>query len=206
MATRQKGQQQTKGGRAGGSAERRETPPPASLGPGRGVRVEESIVVRRTAAELFRLWRDLATMGRVFRHVERVDCASSHRSHWVAKGPIGTTVEWDAEVINEVENELIGWQSLPGSEIDCAGSVRFEPLGDGSETRVHVVLRYDPPGGKLGAVVASALGADPAAAVVEDLMRFKRQVESGRVPTKDDVQLASEESFPASDPPSWTAR
>ena len=199
--------QRSKGrGGAGRSGARRDNAPPASLGPGRGTRVEESIVVRRTAPELFRLWRDLSTMGRVFRHIERVDCVSSHRSHWVAHGPLGTHVEWDAEIINEVENELIGWQSLPGSEVDCAGSVRFESLGDGAETDVHVVLRYDPPGGKLGGFIASALGADPSKAVAEDLARFKRQAESGRVPTKDDVQLASEQSFPASDPPSWTAR
>jgi len=187
-------------------SERRETAPPSALGPGQGVRVEQSIVVNKTPAELFRLWRDLATMGRVFRHVERVDCGSSHRSHWVVKGPLGTHVEWDAEVINEVENRLIGWQSLPGSEVACAGSVRFEPRGDGGATEVQVVFRYDPPGGTFGAVIASALGADPSKTVADDLARFKQQVESGRVPTKDAVQLASEQSFPASDPPSWTAR
>ena len=71
---------------------------------------------------------------------------------------------------------------------------------------MRVVLRYDPPGGELGAIVASALGADPATSVAEDLTRFKRQVESGKLPTKDDVQIASEDSFPASDPPAWTAR
>jgi uncharacterized membrane protein len=186
--------------------DRRESAPPSSLGPGRGIRVERSIVVRKTAPELFRLWRDLATMGRVFRHVDRVECVSSHRSHWVVRGPLKTTLEWDAEIINEVENHLIGWQSLPGADVDCAGSVRFDPVGDGGETEVTVVLRYDPPGGTLGAAVASALGADPSSTVAEDLQRFKRQVESGRVPCKDDVEIASEQSFPASDPPAWTAR
>jgi uncharacterized membrane protein len=186
--------------------ERQEHAPPAALGPGRGVRVEQAVTVHRTAAELFRLWRDLTTMGHVFRHVERVDCLSSHRSHWVVRGPVGTTMEWDAEVINEVENHLIGWQSLPGADVDCAGSVHFEPVGDGGSTEVRVVFRYDPPGSMLGALVASVLGADPAEAVAQDLQRFKEQVESGRIPTKDEVQLASEQSFPASDAPSWTAR
>ena len=120
----------TSGGREAAMTERRDSAPPASLGPGRGIRVEQEIVVRRTPAELFRLWRDLSTMGRVFRHVERVDCVSSHRSHWVVRGPLGTTLEWDAEIINEVENELIGWQSLPGADVDCAGSVHFERHGE----------------------------------------------------------------------------
>jgi uncharacterized membrane protein len=186
--------------------ERRDTAPPPALGPGRGVRVQRSVVVRRTAAELYRSWRDLGTVARVFRHVERVTCVSTTHSHWVIKAPLGTTVEWDAVIINEVENHLIGWQSLPGADVDCAGSVHFEPRGDGSETEVRVVLRYDPPGGAIGAVVAAALGADPDGAIAEDLERFKRQVEAGQLPTKDEVQLASEESFPASDPPSWTAR
>lgn len=187
-------------------SEHRDHAPPSALGPGRGIRIEQTVVVRRTAPELFRLWRDLTTIGQVFRHVERVDSSSSHRSHWVAHGPVGTRVEWDAEIINEVENRLIGWQSLPGSQVDCAGSVHFEPLDDGGSTEVRVVFRYDPPGGTLGALVASALGADPTEAVAQDLQRFKQQVESGRVPTKDDVQVASEDSFPASDAPSWTAR
>ena len=185
--------------------DRRETAPPASLGPGQGTRVEERIVVNRTPAELFRLWRDLETMGRVFRHIERVECGSNHRSHWVAHGPLGTQVEWDAEIINEVADELIGWQSLPGSEVACAGSVHFEPTGDGATT-VHVVFRYDPPGGRIGAAIASALGADPSKTVADDLARFKRQVESGKVPTKDEVDIASEQSFPASDPPSFAGR
>jgi uncharacterized membrane protein len=179
--------------------------PPAALG-GRGVRVDERIVVRRSAGELYRLWRDLETVGHVFRHVERVECRSGRRSHWVVRGPLGRTLEWDAEIINEIANELIGWQSLPGADVDCAGSVRFLPLGDGGETEVHVVLRYDPPDGALGVAVASLFGADPATTVREDLERFKEQVEAGRVPAKDEVQIASEDSFPASDFPSWTAR
>jgi uncharacterized membrane protein len=83
--------------------------------------------------------------------------------------------------------------------------VRFEAAGDGV-TMVHVVFRYDPPGGKIGAAIASALGTDPSKTVADDLARFKRQVESGKVPTKDEVEVASEQSFPASDPPSWASR
>ena len=159
-------------------SERRDNAPPPALGPGRGVRVEESIVVRRTAPELYRLWRDLETMGRVFRHVERVECGARSRSHWVVKGPVGTTLEWDAEIINEVENELIGWQSLPGSDVACAGSVAFQPAGDSQGTRVTVTLQYDPPAGPIGAAIAGLFGQDPRQKIAEDLQRFKQTMES----------------------------
>ena len=175
--------------------------PPPSLGPGRGHRVEHEVIIHALPRELYRMWRDLSLIGRIFRHVDRVECSGPDRSHWVVPGPLGTTVEWDAEIINDVENELIGWQSLPGSDVDCAGSVHFDPCG-ADATTLRVVLRYDPPGGAIGAAVAMLFRVDPKTTIPEDLARFKDQVENGQVPTKDPVETASEDSFPASDPPS----
>jgi uncharacterized membrane protein len=86
-------------------------------------------------------------------------------------------VEWDAEIHNEIPNELIAWRSLAGSEVDNAGSVHFMPTANG-DTEVRVVLRYDPPAGKLGATVARLLGEDPSHQVSEDLRRLKQVVEA----------------------------
>jgi len=171
----------------------------------RGVHVRESVRLEMPLADVYRFWRRLENLPRFMTHLQRVTETVDGKSHWVAAGPAGLAVQWDAEIINEVENELIGWQSLPGSEVACAGSVRFESADDGA-TMVHIVFRYDPPGGKLGAAVASVLGADPSKTVADDMARFKRQVESGKVPTKDEVEIASEQSFPASDPPAWAGR
>src|SRR5438034_10305159 len=85
-------------------------------------------------------------------HLQSVKVLDDKRSHWVAKGPIGSDAEWDAEIINEIPNELIAWRSVDGSTVDNAGSVHFLPLRGGTEVRV--ILRYYPPAGKLGAEIA----------------------------------------------------
>jgi uncharacterized membrane protein len=117
------------------------------------------------------------------KHLESVKVTGGDRSHWVAKGPAGTSVEWDAEVYNEKENELIAWRSLEGSQVDNAGSVHFESAAGGRGTIVRVVLKYDPPAGKLGAVVARLFGESPAQQIDEDLRRFKQLMETGETAT-----------------------
>jgi uncharacterized membrane protein len=89
------------------------------------------------------------------------------------------TIEWDAEIINEVENERIGWRSLNDSDVDQAGSVEFEPIGDGRMTRLTVTLQYAPIAGRLGAAVAKFIGQDPDFKIADDLQRFKESMEAG---------------------------
>ena len=101
----------------------------------------------------------------------------STHSRWVARGPMGTTVEWDAEIFNERPNELIAWRSLEGSEIACAGSVRFRPAPDGRGTELQVSLSYEPPAGEIGASIAWLFGEEPRLQIAEDLARFKATLE-----------------------------
>jgi uncharacterized membrane protein len=155
-------------------------PQPATVIPAKqGCHVERSIVVMRDPAELYSFWRELENLPRVMKHLKNVDSQDRRRSHWVATGPMGKSVEWDAEIFNDVENELIAWRSVPGGDVDTAGSVRFEPIGAGQGTRVTVNLKYDPPAGKIGAWVASFLGHDAETMVAEDLGRFKLLAETG---------------------------
>src|SRR5437762_4217982 len=148
---------------------------------GRGIRVEEAVTVNASASDLYQFWRNFENLPRFMDHLESVHVEDSKHSHWRAKGPIGLKAEWDAEIINEVPNELIGWRSVDGSNVDNAGSVHFTPTQRGTE--VKVVLRYDPPGGALGAAVAKVFGEDPRRQVREDLRRFKQLVETGEVAT-----------------------
>lgn len=152
--------------------------PVTSVRRGEGVRVDERIVINRPRGEVYRFWRNLENLPRFMDHLETVTVMDEVRSHWVAKGPAGSRVEWDAEIHNEIPNELLAWRSLKGSEVDNAGSVHFIPTENG-DTEVRVVLRYDPPAGKLGAAVARLFGEDPSRQVAEDLRRLKQVVEAG---------------------------
>lgn len=164
-------------GRNSALGERRSSPV-ASLGPGEGIRVEQSLTIGRPREEVYRFWRNFENLPRFMDHLEAVHVLDEQRSHWVAKGPAGTRVEWDAEIHNEIPGELIAWRSLPGSQVDHAGSVHFAALA-GEATDVRVVLRYDPPAGKVGAAVARLFGEEPSHQVAEDLRRFKQVMEAG---------------------------
>ena len=149
------------------------------LGGSRGIHVEQAVTVRKPVSEVYRFWRNFENLPTFMQHLEAVAEREEGISHWVAKGPAGMNVEWDARIINEIDNRVIGWQSLEGSMISTAGSVNFRETGRGTEVRVH--LQYNPPGGKLGAAVARMFGEEPSIQVMEDLRRFKRLLETGEI-------------------------
>ena len=152
-----------------------------ALGGARGIHVYESIVVDRPAAELFSFWRDFSNLPRFMHHLDNVQMLSSTRSVWTAKAPAGMRVKWEADVINEIEGELIGWQSTENADVATAGSVRFVPAsGGGTEIIVH--LQYEPPAGRLGSFVASLFGEEPSQQIRADLRRLKTILETGDVP------------------------
>ena len=149
-----------------------------ALGGSRGVNVEERVIINRPREELYRFWRNLENLPRFMSHLESVERITDTLSRWRAEGPGRTTVEWNAEIINEVEHSIIAWRSIEGSDVASAGSVHFDPAGAG-RTLVRVRLQYSPPGGKAGAALATLVGKDAASQIREDLMRFKQMTESG---------------------------
>ena len=156
--------------------------PVASVRRGEGVKVEKSVVVNKPVQEVFQFWRNFENLPRFMDHLESVTVIDETRSHWVAKAPAGTRVEWDAVIHNEIEGQLIAWRSLPGADINNAGSVHFSPVaGDVGLTEVRVVLSYEPPAGKVGAAVAKLLGEEPSRQVADDLRRFKQVMEASEV-------------------------
>lgn len=156
--------------------------PVASVRRGEGLKVEKSVVVNKPLQEVFQFWRNFENLPRFMDHLESVTVIDETRSHWVAKAPAGTRVEWDAVIHNEIEGQLIAWRSLPGADINNAGSVHFSPVaGDVGVTEVRVVLSYEPPAGKVGAAVAKLLGEEPSRQVADDLRRFKQVMEASEV-------------------------
>jgi uncharacterized membrane protein len=146
-----------------------------------GIHVEVSATIDRTASELYTFWRNFENLPRFMDHLQSVKVIDEKRSTWVARGPAGTSVKWDAEIINDVPNETIAWRSLGGAQVDNAGSVRFVEGPSGRGTEVHVVLDYIPPGRTLGKWVAKLFGEDPQTQIETDLRRFKMLMETGEV-------------------------
>jgi uncharacterized membrane protein len=154
---------------------------PEAVIPARGgVKVEHAVTINKPAAELYRFWRNLSQLPQFMDHLKEVR-ENGNRSHWAARGPLGVSVEWDAELITDTPNETISWRSLPGSDVDTAGSVHFKPAPGGRGTEVHVELEYAPPGGKAAATVAKLFGEEPATQLADDLRRFKQVLETGEV-------------------------
>ena len=147
-----------------------------------GFHVERSILINRSPEKLYSYWRNFENLPRFMEHLDSVRVnPRTNVSHWKVRGPI--PMEWDARTINEKENELIAWESLQGSDVAHAGSVRFRRAPGGGGTEVKVTLKYNPPAGKVGRSVARLLGEDPEAAIEEDLRRFKQIMEAGEVAT-----------------------
>jgi uncharacterized membrane protein len=186
-----------------------------------GVRVDKAVTVAAPRPEVFGFFRNFSNLPRFMKHVEAVHETEAGRSHWVVRAPAGRTVEWDAVIHNEVPNERIAWRSLPGAQVDHAGSVLFTDAPAGRGTEVRVEMQYNPPAGVLGAAVAALWGEEPGRQVEEDLHRLKQVLETGEVPTTEGqpsgrisarahkarqrtVERASEASFPASDAPAYS--
>jgi uncharacterized membrane protein len=152
----------------------------------KAIKIERAFTINgRSPQDLYAYWRKLENLPRIFGHLERVTERDARRSHWEAKAPLGTTVAWDAEIINDVPGEIIAWRSLPGSQIPNAGAVNFREAPGGRGTEIKVSLEYEPPAGKLGAMVARLFGEEPAIQVREDLRRFKALQEAGEIPVSE---------------------
>jgi uncharacterized membrane protein len=156
--------------------------PVASVAAGAGVKVTDAVTINRPVEVVYRFWRNFENLPRVMRHLESVR-VNGEQSHWVACGPMGWRVEWDAEIINDRPNEVIAWRSLAGSPVDSAGSVHFQHAPGNRGTEGHVSLEYDPPAGKEGTAVAKLFGREPRSQVREDLLRLKQWMETGEIAT-----------------------
>jgi uncharacterized membrane protein len=153
-----------------------------ALAGNRGTHVREAVRLEKPLAEVYRFWRDLANLPRFMNHLERVTDMGNGRSHWQARGPANVKIEWDAEIINEVENKVIGWRSLPGSDVVTAGSVNFSSARGGRSTQLSVHLQYGTPAGRAGSLLATVLGRNPDSMIREDLRHLKQLLEAGEIP------------------------
>jgi uncharacterized membrane protein len=125
-------------------------------------------------------------------HLESVVSTKGKQSRWVAKAPLPAPIEWDANIVTERENTLLSWRSLPGSDVDHAGTVRFRELPHSRGTEVRVRLEYTPPSGVVGVAVAPLFKTLTEQQLKEDLRRFKQIIETGETATTVDYAKVSQ--------------
>lgn len=147
--------------------------------------ITRAITINRPIDEVYRFWRDLQNLPRFMRHLEAVQVLDATRSRWTAKGPGGASIEWDAELVEDVPNERIAWRSLEGADVANAGAVRFSRAPGGRGTEVRVEMREVPPGGRVAETVAKLVRQAPEQKIADDLRAFKQVMETGEVVRSD---------------------
>ena len=153
--------------------------------PDGAIHVQKSLAINRPVEECYRFWRDFRNLGRFMSHLQEVRVIDDRRSHWVAYGPAGSRVEWEAAIAEDRPNEFIRWYSLEGADVDNRGSVRFEQGPAGKGTLLRASLEYYPPYGAAGAVIARLFGEEPQQQMYDDLRRFKQIIETGEITVSD---------------------
>ena len=152
------------------------------------VHVKDQITVNAPIERVYAFWRNLENLPQFMSHLESVQTIGEGRSHWRARGA-GISVAWDAETIQDLENEMISWRSLEGAEITNSGTVEFRRAPGARGTEVHVDLQYSPPAGALGRSIAWLFGQAPEQQMYTDLRRFKQLMETGEITLSDGPSL-----------------
>ncbi len=141
-----------------------------------------SVLLNCSPQEAYSFWHNFEDLPKFMRHLDSVT-VSGNRSRWVALGPMGTRVSWDAEIISDRPGEAISWRSLPGSSVAVDGLVEFRPAPGNRGTLLSATLRFQPPHGEVGHTLAKILGKHPNFLITQDLRRLKALIETGEIPT-----------------------
>jgi uncharacterized membrane protein len=110
-----------------------------------GIRVKESITINRKAIDIYRFWRHLENLPHFIDHLDSVEDLGDGRNRWTVKTPVGN-ISWESEIIEDKENEIIRWRSMPDSRVENSGSLSLAEEEGGDATEATVELYYKPPG------------------------------------------------------------
>jgi uncharacterized membrane protein len=158
-----------------------------------GIEVRQSFTLNASADALFSFWRRFSEFPRFMKHVVSVTELDERRSHWVVRAPAGRTVEWDAEIVEEIPGKSIHWRTVGDPDVRHGGQGEFHPAPGDRGTVAEIHLAYEAPGGRAGAMLAKIFGEEPEIQIREDLRRFKQLVETGEIPTTEGQPSGREE-------------
>jgi uncharacterized membrane protein len=144
------------------------------------INIQRSIEIQASPETVFDMWSKYENFPQFMSHVVEVRELGMQRSHWIAKGPAGVELEWNAVMTKCMPPTMLAWKSEPGSQVEHSGSVRFESANGG--TRATVRMTYNPAAGAQGQEMAALLGTDPAQQLEDDLLQMKYFIEGGSLP------------------------
>jgi uncharacterized membrane protein len=141
------------------------------------ISVTQAITINSPPAELYGFWKNVENLPLFMEHLQSVSQVDERVSHWVAKAPAGTCIEWDAEIVDDQPERRLGWRTLPGSQVTHEGMVSFEPATVGRGSVLHIEMLYLPPQGKVGMRIVRSFGREPALQIADDLQRLAQLLE-----------------------------
>ncbi|MGZ3795585.1 MAG: SRPBCC family protein [Pseudobdellovibrionaceae bacterium] len=147
------------------------------------VKSRHAITIRKNPSEVFAFFRDFKNLPLFVQNLRDIQILSEKRSHWILQIKSGATVEWDAEILQEIPDQLIAWRSVEGSEVETAGTIHFEKAPAELGTVVSLAMDYSIPGGKLTEFTLLFTGESPELVIMRNLMRLKAYIETGEIPT-----------------------
>ena len=154
-----------------------------AIGINKSIKVEKTVTINKPADELYRFWHDFENLPRFMKHLKSVTVQNDKRSHWIANAPLDNSVEWDADILEDRENEFISWASVEGADVENSGFIRFKKAPGDRGTEVKVVMEYAPPGGAVTSAIAKLFGEEPEQQIGDELRRFKMLMEAGEIAT-----------------------
>jgi uncharacterized membrane protein len=144
--------------------------------------VWSTILVNCSREDAYRFWRDFENLPRFMNRLETVTILNRGRSQWTAIGPMGRRIRWYAEITNDRENESIAWNSLPNSDVEVNGEVRFVQAPPDRGTLIRARIDYSPSLGTSSAL-AKFLNKGVNFLMRQDLRRLEAIMEAGEIPT-----------------------
>lgn len=142
----------------------------------------ETVTINRPAQELYDFWRRPENLVQVMENILSIEPIDETRSRWTVKAPADGTVSWESVITKDVPGQEITWQSADGADVANNGRIEFRDAG-ARGTVVRATIAYEPPGGKVGELIAKLFQREPRIQARRDLRRFKQIMETGEIAT-----------------------
>lgn len=147
------------------------------------INARATLIINKPRAEVYKMWRNLNNLSLFMTHITNVNEVDNTQSEWEARIPLKNpvTIHWNAEIVKEIENELLAWKSVPGSKIKNAGKIEFRDALGKKGTEVSATIIYRPPAGNIGSGIAKIFNPMFEKIIYSDILNFKNLMDSGKI-------------------------